>query len=82
MTCTPKENALITQLSMILARSVWLFVVTDLDKISIIEVMLVIPICSKITPKIDPHHTSPTELMVILVEVLNQRYDLPMEKPR
>ena len=28
---------------MILARSVWLFVVTDLDKISIIEVKLALP---------------------------------------
>ena len=29
---------------MILARSVWLFVVTDLDKISIIEVTMALPI--------------------------------------
>jgi hypothetical protein len=42
-TCTPSENMLNAQLTMILARSVWLFVISDLDKISIIEGMLALP---------------------------------------
>jgi hypothetical protein len=42
--CTSTESTLDTQLTMILARSVWLFIVTDLDKISIIEEMLALPI--------------------------------------
>jgi hypothetical protein len=36
-TCASDKNELNSQLTMVLARSVWLFVVTDLDKFSIIE---------------------------------------------